>query len=350
MKILVITNQLLTTCGVSKHLFYFLSAIKYRTDLEITILSGGGDAIESYRNLCKEIIIRPYFQHEKRSTINFIKAIIFLYKLVKKNKYEIIHSHNHYADNIAKFISSFLKIKTIQTVHGIIPPKGRLNHYPSNYLIAVNEHVYEHLIKINKKKSKLIRSGLPIPSNCKEKLVNKIIIVSAGRLIFEKGFDIYIDAISKLKENILSITKFYIAGKGEKESYLKEYALQKKVNVNFIGEVKNLYSLLEKSHIFVLSSFSEGFPLVLIEAALNKNLVISSNFFGHDSILLDNINSLIFDVNDSDELAKKIEYAVENYNKLNWLIENLYSKAVEEFNMVKMIDKTISFYNEILEK
>lgn len=350
-KILIITNELLTTCGVSKHLFYFLSEAKKRDDIEFTILCGGGDAVDDYKNLCKEVIVNSAFMHEKRSAINFIKAFLFLVQLLAKNKYHIIHSHTHYADNIANIASYFVKVKTLQTVHGIIEPIGRLNHYPSKYFVAVNEHVYDYLIKQKKKPEKnvkLIRSGIPIPLKSQKTLDQKLKIISAGRLIPEKGFDIFIEAISKLKKYILDKAEFLIAGKGDYESELKKLAEELNVRINFIGEVKDLTSILMSTHIFVTASHSEGFPMTIIEAALNKNLILSSNFLGHDSFLKDKINSIIFNINDSDDLASKLKFAIENYQNLKDIIERSYNDSREEFNIDKMTNKTIAFYDEIL--
>ena len=350
-KILIITNELLTTCGVSKHLLYFLSEAKKRNDVEFTILCGGGDAVDVYKDLCKEVIINPAVKHENRSAKNFIIAFLFLFKLLTKYKYQIIHSHNHYASNIAKLISYFIKVRTLQTVHGIIEPIGRLNHYPSEYFIAVNEHVYDYLIKQKNKHSKnikLIRSGIPVPTNSNKSINQKLKIISAGRLIPEKGFDIFIEAISKLKKNTIEQAEFFIAGKGDFEIKLQELAKKLNVNINFIGEVKDLNTQLITTNIFVTASQSEGFPMTIIEAALNKNLIISSNFWGYDSILKDKTNCLIFTINDSNDLANKLEFAIENFKDMNRLIERCYNDAHKEFNLDKMINETVTFYSEIL--
>lgn len=353
MKILIITNELLTTCGVSKHLLYFLSEAKKRDDVEFTILCGGGDAVDDYKKLCKDLIINFSFKHEDRSVINFIKAFFFLIKLSVQNKYQIIHSHNHYASNIAKLVSYFVKVRTLQTVHGILEPIGKLNHYPSKYFIAVNDHVYDYLIN-RKNKSvenvRLIRNGVPIPINPKEKPNNKLRIISAGRLVPEKGFGIFIEAISKLKKESLDKAEFLIVGKGLYQSELKKIAENLNVSINFIGEVKDLNTLLMSTHIFVIASTSqsEGFPMSIIEASLNKNLILSSNFLGHNSILKDKINCLIFNINDPNDLADKLEYAIENFKDMNQIIERGYNDVCKEFSLNKMINETRTFYKEIL--
>ena len=273
--------------------------------------------------------------------------------MLAKNRYQIIHSHTHYADNIANIASYFVKVKTLQTVHGIIEPIGRLNHYPSKYFVAVNEHVYDYLIKQKKKPEKnvrLIRYGIPALAICIRPINQKLKVISAGRLIPQKGFDIFIKAISKLKMDTLDKTEFLIAGIGAYESELKNIAEKLNVNITFIGEVKDLMVQFISTNIFVIPTRSqnEGFPLTIIEAALTENLIISSNFLGYNSILKDKINSLIFNLNDSDDLSSKLDYAIENYKDMNDIIERSYHDAREEFNIDKMTNKTIAFYDEIL--
>ncbi len=350
-KTLVITNELLTTCGVSKHLLYFLTEAKKSSEINFIILCGGGDAVESFRKVCDDIFIYPQIRHEKRSIINFFNSIFYLLKLQTKYKFDLFHSHYHYAANIAQIVSRLTKTKTINTVHGIIEPIGKLNHYPSDYFIAVNEHVYDYLIKQrnkNEKNVKLIRSGIPIPLKSQKAYNGKLKIISAGRLIPEKGFDIFIEAISKLNTNIREKTEFIIAGKGQYESELKNLTAKLNVNISFIGQLEDLNTELMKTNIFVTATQSEGFPMTIIEAALNKNLIISSNFLGYDSILKDNINCLVFNLNDSDDLVHKLEYAIENFEDMDQIIENGYQDAIKEFNIDKMVGKTISFYKEIL--
>ncbi len=353
MKVLIITNQLPNTCGVSKHLLYFLTETKKRNDIEFTILCGGGDAVDDYKILCKELIIFQEIQHEKRSIINFLKSILLVYKLQLKNKFDIIHSHNHYAANLAQIVGKLTKTKTVQSIHGIIDSVGRLNHYPADYFIAVNEHVKNYLVD-NKKKTlsqvKLIRCGIPYRVPRVKEKDNTLKVLAAGRLIEQKGFDTYIKAISKLSNEIKNKVEFILAGKGDFETELIKLATKLNINLNFIGEVKDLMGVMETTNIFVNPSRSsnEGFPITIVEAAFTKNLIISSDFKGYDPILKDNINAQIFHTNNSDELADKLDYAIKNYADSFRISEKSYEDFLFEFDKDKMIKKTISFYEKIL--
>ena len=352
MKILILTNQLLITCGVSKHILYFLTEVKKENNNQFTIVCGGGDAIDNYKSLCKEVIVIPSIQHEKRSFYNFLKSAFLVFRLQKKNGFDILHSHNHYSANIAQVVAKLTKVKTLQSIHGIIDPIGRLNHYPADYFIAVNEHVKDYLIN-NKNKPqtniKLIRYGIIFNDKILKSKSKKIKIIAAGRLVNIKGFDIYLKAIAQLSLELKNKVEFYLAGKGESENELLALAKQLDIEISFLGQIKNLVKYFETTDILVNPSRSsnEGFPLTIIEAALSKNLIISSNFLGFDTILKDGDNCIIFEKDKVDELANKIQFAIENFDKLDGIVERMYVYAKTEFSSNIMLNKTISFYKEI---
>ncbi len=59
MKILFLINEINYTCGITRHLLSIIKHIKNRNDIEVLILSGGGNAGELFRSIGIEPIIRP---------------------------------------------------------------------------------------------------------------------------------------------------------------------------------------------------------------------------------------------------------------------------------------------------
>ena len=147
-------------------------------------------------------------------------------------------------------------------------------------------------------------------------------ILAIGRLTIEKGFDVLIEAMSKIdKDNNL-----VILGEGkERESLqkiVKELELEDRVFLP--GFVDNPYSILKQSDLFVLSSRIEGLPSVLIEAlALNKRIV-STKCSGSREILEDGKYGYLAEVEDSEDLAEKINIALKDDLSINGL-----NKAIE---------------------
>ena len=125
----------------------------------------------------------------------------------------------------------------------------------------------------------MIRHGFPIIDIVKEKH-NKIRVISGGRFIKGKGFDLYIQAISALPEVVKNVAEFYIAGSGEEESLLRNLAKELNVRIEFLGQVHDFQNLLFQYDVFVIATSrqDEGFPTVIIEAAVAKMLLITSDF------------------------------------------------------------------------
>ena len=102
-----------------------------------------------------------------------------------------------------------------------------------------------------------------------------------------------------------------ILGSGNQEDIIKKmiykYKLDKKVKM--ISHKNNPYPYIKQSNILVLCSFHEGLPNVLIESAVLKTFVISSNCqTGPKEILLNGRAGALFEVSNSKHLANKILY------------------------------------------
>jgi glycosyltransferase involved in cell wall biosynthesis len=89
-------------------------------------------------------------------------------------------------------------------------------------------------------------------------------LVSAGRLSYQKGFDMLIDALALCARP----TQLTILGEGELRDELKQRAVTRGVahKVEFVGFQKNPYPFFARADVFVVSSRFEGFPNVVLEA------------------------------------------------------------------------------------
>lgn len=110
-------------------------------------------------------------------------------------------------------------------------------------------------------------------------------IVTIGRLNPQKGYDLLIEAIAKLS----SIYDFelIIIGEGPQKKEL-ELLIQKLKVQNFVkllGYQENPYPYLKASDLFISSSRTEGYPLVLLEALVLHKAIIATNIRGSLEIL-----------------------------------------------------------------
>lgn len=350
MKILFLTNQLLLTCGVSKHLYELLSEFRNNKELEIIIITGGGNAIDKFNKLGYEIILNEDFKHEERTFIGFIHASFWLFKFLLRRNISIIHSHHHYAANIAQVSKYFFKPKTILTNHGILPEVGILNHFPAENIIAVNQHIQEYLLKDKKHQSiDLIYTGITNRSAITKSKNNILKIITASRIVEDKSIDTFVKAVSLLPEEIKIKAEFLIAGEG---NYLPELVkLESKIQsgVKFIGVIEDLQLFLNQTDIFVMTSVSstEGFPTTLIEAGYARNLIISSDFRGLKDVFEDNKDGLVFEAGNFKQLSEKLMLVIQNFEAYKNLTENFYRKSIELFDPEVCAQKTYDLYKSI---
>jgi len=94
------------------------------------------------------------------------------------------------------------------------------------------------------------------------------LLLSVGRLVPEKGFDILLDAFATLHSAFRS-SELIIVGSGPQESRLQQQseALGIQNRVHFVGHVSEPIARFRHASLFVLSSRTEGLPNALLEAA-----------------------------------------------------------------------------------
>ncbi len=120
--------------------------------------------------------------------------------------------------------------------------------------------------------------------------------------------------------------------------------------IKFLGRVNSLGDTLKDTHIFIYASRSktEGFPAVITEAGAFNNLLITSDFDGVSSVVKDNVDALVFSVDDAGKLAELTTKAISEYSSLSKISEQFYFKVKELYDVDKMISKHEELYSQCL--
>ncbi len=351
MNILIIVNELRYTCGVTNHILHLARGLMASGKINLWIITGGGNGVDRFKDINVNITSDKRFLHKGRNLTTYISAITFLARFIRKNKIDVVHTHTHYAANIAARAAKISKAKTVQTNHGIIQSKSRLKHFNADKYIAINGHIYDYIIKNNilgKENISCIRCGIPVNGSPAGKDSGKIKVLAASRFKYEKGFDTFINAVAQLDDATRQKAEFFIAGEGELEHTLKELNTKTNAGIEFLGSVKDMYSLLEKTHILVYPSRSksEGFPAIITEAGACNNLVISSNFDGAASVI-DSDEGVFFNIDDVKELSNNLTRVIKNYGDYKDYALKFYSKIKDWYNIDTMVSKHINLYKEL---
>lgn len=141
-------------------------------------------------------------------------------------------------------------------------------------------------------------------------------ILSAGRLTYQKGFDLLLEVAKEVFQEHKD-WNWIILGEGEErkelEQKIEKYQLQDHVFLK--GNVNNIEDYYKDAAIFVLTSRYEGFGLVLTEAKSYRLPCVSFKCkAGPSEIILDNKNGYLIDSFNSKEMSRKICHLIEDTN------------------------------------
>jgi glycosyltransferase involved in cell wall biosynthesis len=182
-----------------------------------------------------------------------------------------------------------------------------------------------------------------------EKKPGEKFVLFLGRITMQKGPEYFLRAAAKALKVFPNI-KFIMAGSGEKLDAMKMLVQQLKIedNVLFPGFLQGdeIRQLLKVSDLFVLSSVSEPFGLVVLEAIKAGLPCIISKTTGVSEIL-DHV--LKVDFWDTREMANKI-VACLKYETLATVLRDYATKEADKYNWNWTAKRTLAVYEALLVK
>lgn len=177
---------------------------------------------------------------------------------------------------------------------------------------------------------------------------DKGILLNVSRLIPLKGQMDLINALAGVVSDFPKV-KLYFAGHGPYRSQLENQVrkINLQNNVEFLGRIENISTLLHKSHIFLYPSYSEGLPGALIEAMMAEKIIICSNI-PENLECVDKDSAIIFEKGNIAQLSSCILMVLKDPNKFRYLGEAARVKAQEKFELAGIVSAYEKFYQKIL--
>mgnify|MGYP006281061841 CR=1 FL=1 len=250
----------------------------------------------------------------------------------------------------------YLKTPFFQYTDHIIVASHRIKKFVMNIhnlkekkISIINLGVIIEDYKLNMTKNEL-RDELGIPKD-------KFVIISVGRHVFRKKFDLVLKAIKNLTDKYESLDlRYYLIGKGEETKKLKNLTKKLKIEekVIFLGEVddniRNKY--LKASDTFIMPSITaektiEGFGIVYLEANYYKLPVIGAKSGGIVDAIKNNETGFLIQPNNLNELVDKIYFLYKHPTKRKLMGEKGHERVIQKFNWNKIKEEYIYLFNQM---
>jgi len=302
-----------------------------------------------------------------------IKTLLFLFKLYKDEKPNIVH-HVGLKTILWGSIASipFKKIYVVNAISGLgILFSSNKYRNQSKLVLRIIKQVYKSKKNIatifqNKDDRQLFGQNNIITNNdiiingsgvdlekyiySSEPKSSVIKIVLSARMIKEKGVEEFVEAAQILKPKYKGKLQFILCGRIDSNpSSISVQYLESICDSDYLiylGHVEDMFRILVSSHIVTLPSYyREGIPKSLIEAAAIGRPIITTNSIGCKDTVIEGFNGFRIPIKSPIDLADKIKILVEDRDLRVQMGKNSRILAEREFSIKSVENKHLKIYN-----
>jgi len=322
--------------GLEKHTIELSRSLQAK-DIDVTVI-----AHEKFKNDFKDV---KFIALDLTKSRNNPIILYRLYKILKTQNYDIIHTQANKATDMVVKLKPFLKSKIVSTLHNY--KKNTKSFDKTDLVITVSSKIGEVLIT---KKKTTIYNGIKASKvdsiDLHEKYnipKDKFIICSVGRFVKVKKFNNLLKSIKDLDIYLVIIGDGY-----EKENLLnlsKELSIENKITFTGMLDSDSLLKVVKSSKLFVMTSDREGFPYTFVESMFCKTPFLSTPVSDIETFIT---AKYIVPFNDVRALSEKIGYIKDNYETVVDDFQKVFDKSENEFSIEHMVNRTIEMYKMVL--
>lgn len=361
--------------GAQKYVYELACATKKAGGTPLVALGGSGEAGAPLGPLAKDLAVKsiPSFPiHNFMRNMSLRRdfgALRELIALIKKETPDVLHVTSSKAGGLGAFAGRICRVQTIIfTSHGLtFEESWRPFHQKlaikaltwftlllahESIMISSDTYHATQAMPFVKDKMKLIYNGIHPQLLVSKKDARAILsdspqkpgtiwVGGIGELHPNKNWLLLIETMPHLPNNIYCV----IIGDGEQRKVLQkrieELGLQGRVFLT--GFIENASSLLAAFDIFILPSYKEGLPYVLLEAGIAQCAVVCSDISGNTDIIENDVNGLLVE-HTVDSLTTAITTLSTNKALRKEFGLNLHQTVTTKFSMDQMMQNTLSLY------
>ena len=180
------------------------------------------------------------------------------------------------------------------------------------------------------------------------------IVLLASRLLWDKGVGEFVEA-ARILQREGAVARFILAGEGDDEnpgsiraSQLETW--QRQGDVEWWGRCSDMPTVFANSHIVCLpTSYGEGVPKVLIEAASCARPIVTTDAPGCREIVIDGENGILVPIKDVDALVRAIRKLLDSPDlrlRMGLAGRQLVKR---KFSITTVVNETLAVYESMIQ-
>ena len=303
-----------------------------------------------------------------------ITIINKLRKLCMDEDIDIVNCHGGRANFLGFFLKIKYEAKYVSTIHSDYKKDYLGNTFKTSIFSNINRQVlrvFDNYITVSDSfKEMLVERGF-LPSKIhvvyngmdfesgiedfsREDIIMKNGIVGAehyvsmiGRFHPVKGHTVFLDACKQVLTEFQNVI-FILIGDGELKAELKKYVEDAGMsNKVYFAGFKKPDEFIFISDFTVVASFTESFPMVILESAFYEKSVVSTDVGGISKLIHNGENGYLVKPGDSEELAEKMLKLLRDENLSYDFGKKLYENARDNYSIENMVSNYIRIYKDI---
>jgi len=302
-----------------------------------------------------------------------LDRIYSLYRLIKQERFAIVHNWLFHANIMGRLTGSCAKVPVIISSRHNVDIGGNLRELINRMTAPLDDHsiaVCQYVRSIELARARIpankvttIYNGVALdlfqhPDHIRTHQIKQelgitddaLIIGCIGRLHPQKGYPQLLQALKDVKDKIPGV-HLLIIGTGELDSQLKSMAhkLGLSKSVTFAGSRTDIPAILNCLDLFVLPSLWEGHPLVVLEAMAAGLPVVATQVGGTPEVVQNGETGLLVEPKDISQLASAMITLLQNPS-LRKEMGIAGKKRVRLFSIENMTQKTESLYMKLYDQ
>lgn len=210
-----------------------------------------------------------------------------------------------------------------------------------------DQFVGEHLLK--SEKCRIVSgSGVNTEKFALAAYPKQLTFFMLSRVMYSKGIREYLEAAAKIKAKYPQV-RFMLLGAVEgiqdslQQAELDAYT--KNGIVEHFGETDTVADYYQQCSVYVLPSYREGTPRTVLEAMAMGRAIITTDASYCRETVRDNENGFLVPVKDSNALAEKMEYFIENPDEVMRMGAKSRAYCIERFDVNKVNSDMLGYLN-----
>jgi len=277
----------------------------------------------------------------------------------------LTHVHSHFSSTLELFVARVFPITYSATIHGSGEFDDVVGFYMAEkvaraaFLIGISQYGRSQMMRASDPqhwhKLEVVPLGVEpsvfLPRAQRENS-ERFEIVCVGSLVPAKGYHILLAAAARLLQQGRTAWRLRLVGEGRAraslENTIRELGLEDYVRLEGACNQERVREIYRESDLFVLTSFAEGVPVVLMEAMAMEIPCLATWITGVPELIRHGVDGWLVPPGDAEPVAEALSYLMDQPALRESMGKSGRARVIEKYNLEQNVARLAGIFRQRL--